>query len=234
MKIEKINNILRIVQDKVNVSVSNLEKELSIPRTTLLRYLNELERKGHIIKTFGEVRLRNSFEESFAINRKKTHIKEKESIAKIVSELINNGEVIFLDGGSTNLQIAKKLFDKEIVIYTNNLLLTKLVNKEYKPQIYFVPGAANRNTLTTASVETIKYIETIKFNKSFIGFNSFSEGKFATTNSEEAFIKKAIFKSTIDSNSYIVGGSYKINTQSSQYIFLDKKNVSLITEKGVN
>ncbi|CAM9144010.1 DeoR/GlpR family DNA-binding transcription regulator [Mycoplasma marinum] len=233
MKIEKVKKILDIIKERKMVSVTNLQKELNIPRTSLLRYLSELEENGEITKTFGEVKIRESHRESWATGRTKTHKTEKGNIAKIVSELIKEGEVIFIDGGTTTFKIAKELHDKKIIIYTNNLLVSSLINPDYKPEVVFVPGKINKNTLCAASIETIKYIETINFSKSFLGFNSMVDGNFSTTNSEEAFVKQSVANSTKKQGIYLVGGSYKIDSKAAQYSFGTRDNVTLITEKGV-
>ncbi len=232
MKIQKMEKILKLVNNQEMLTVTALQEQLKIPRTTLLRYLSELEKNGEIIKTFGEVRKRKSQIQSSANNRKNSHTNEKEAIAKIVKDIVKDGDAIFLDGGTTNRMIAMHLKDKDIEIYTNNLLIVDFINIDYKPRVILVPGAIKKDTLCTASIETYEYISTINFDKVFLGFNSMVNSELATTNIEESLIKKVAIKNAGPNKTWVVGGSHKINKEKSKYIFGDKNDVTIITEKG--
>ncbi len=234
MKMQKMEKILRLVNEQEMLTVTTLQEQLKIPRTTLLRYLSELEKNGEIIKIFGEVRKRKSQIQSSANNRKNSHTREKEAIAKIVKDIIKDGDTIFLDGGTTTRMIAMHLKDKDIEIYTNNLLIAEFISFDYKPKVILVPGAIKKDTLCTASIETYEYISKINFDKVFIGFNSIVDSELATTNLEESLIKKVVIEKTGPKKSWVVGGSHKINKEKSKYIFGNIDDATIITENGGN
>lgn len=229
MKSVKISEIYNYIKNKETVSVTALEAELKIPRTTLLRYLNELVNEGKIVKTFGEVQIRKSHKESFALGRVNDNQKSKQAIAAKVADQINDGDVIFLDAGSTTFYLAKLLAHKHITIYTNNLLITTLLNEDYSPTVNFVPGEVNKKTLAIASAQTIGAINELTFDKSFVGFNSFVDKEFSTTNIEEATVKKAVIKRTKKSNAFVIGRKTK-TVEKAKYKFASKEEVKLISE----
>lgn len=230
MKSVKISEIYNYIKNKETVSVTSLEKDLKVPRTTLLRYLNELVNEGKIIKTFGEVQIRKSHKESLVAGRVNDNQKVKQAIALKAIKYVNDGDVIFLDAGSTTFYLAKQLANKEITIYTNNLLLTTLINEEYLPTINFVPGEVNKRTLAIASVQTIEALDGILFDKSFIGFNSLVGKELSTTNIEEATLKKTVIKNTKQGNSFVLGRTSK-SAERSKYKFASKEEVKIITEE---
>lgn len=229
MKAVKINEIYSYIEQNGIVSVTNLEDILKVPRTTLLRYLNELVNDGKIIKTFGEVQIRKSHKESLAFGRVNDNKKTKQTIALKAIEYIKDGDVIFLDAGSTTFYLAKLLSNKDITIYTNNLLLTSLINEEYKPIINFLPGKVNKKTLAIASIQTLSALDELSFDKSFIGFNSLIDDELSTTNIEEATVKKNVIKRTKPINAYVLGRKSK-SVERAKFKFASKNEVKIISE----
>lgn len=227
MKFSKIEEIKKMINDNKIVKVIDIENKLNIPRTTLLRYLNNLENEGFLVKSFGEVKLRTSSLESFAMQRLKEDVDYKRKIADKAIKKINDGDVIFIDGGSTTYYIAEKLKDRNVSIFTNSLILMPLINSSYVPSITIVPGRINKKTLVSASSSSIMFIKDLIFDKSFIGFNSFVDNWYSTTNEDEAILKQVVIQQTKPKNSYVVGNKNK-SEQKAGYSFANKSNVELI------
>ena len=227
MKFQKKELILKKIIKNKYIKVSVLEEFFSIPRTSLLRYLSQLEQEGKIIKSFGEVKIRDSHEETKAMPRLQSHVKDKISIAKKVSILIKENDIIFLDAGSTTYYVAKELKNRNIIIYTNNFLIANIIDSTYKPIISFIPGTLNKTTLATASSASILYLSGIHFDKSFIGFNSYIDGIYSTTNEDESILKKTAIQQTLKNNSYAIGRLHK-SDKKSKYDFANKIELKLL------
>ena len=219
-----------IIKEHENIKVSKLEKISKVPRTSLLRYLKELESQGKIVKFFGEVSLRKSSIESNAWPRINSSKTEKNKIAQLAAKKIKNGDIIFLDGGSTTYYLALKLYDRQISIYTNNILLANIVNDQYVPIVYFLSGKVNPKTLAISSAETILSIQKNKFDKCFLGFNSFNKQYFYTTNQDESAVKRAIISVTNPNGVFIIGRSSK-EFDDAKFAFSPFSFTKLITER---
>ncbi len=126
---ERLNSrqekILEQIQTKGYISINELAVEFDVHQMTIRRDLKKLERMGTLVRTYGGAQAHPgrrvfSYLTDEDINE---NIEKKISIAKfIVNKLINNGDRIFLDTGSTILQIAKLLNRrKKITVITNSI-----------------------------------------------------------------------------------------------------------------
>lgn len=231
MKILKKEQILHIIQAEKVLKVATLEKKVKLPRSTLLRYLRELENSGYIVKTFGEVSVRKSHLESPAQGRLESHRKQKTQIAQHALQTIKEGEIIFVDAGSTTFHFLKLLRDKKLIIFTNSLLVANFMTSEFVPEIYLIPGKINKKTLAVASSRSVDTLTSLSFDKSYLGFNSLINGLYSTTNEPESIIKKIVIKQT-KTNSYVLGRKNK-STKKAHFAFCHEKDVVAITEKGI-
>ena len=87
--------------------------------------------KGKVKKIYGGIKLIESeFAESSMGERMVSHLEEKEKIAQICSEYINDGDCIYFDSGSTTYQIAKYIKNKNnLTVITNSIpVVVELMN----------------------------------------------------------------------------------------------------------
>ena len=232
MILEKEKLILNTIKEQNIAKVSILQKKLNIPRTSLLRYLAKLEDKGYILKAFGEVRLRSLITESNPLLRIDTDKSSKIKIAKQAAKLINAHETIFIDGGSTNYYLFKELASKNLTIYTNNLAIVSLIDNDFIPKVFFIPGLYNKTTQVSASAASITFLTSMNFDKAFLGFNSLDGGWFATTNENEAHLKKTIVTVNGPQKVYLLGTKNKYGTVAN-YAFCHISDINLITDTNI-
>jgi DeoR family fructose operon transcriptional repressor len=101
--------IVRYLQTQGESSIRELIKLLGVSRETVRRDLQVLEEQGVIKKIHGGAVLsRVSEEPSYSI-RTISHVQEKLRIGQAAFELIENGDTIFIDSGTTTLQFASLL-----------------------------------------------------------------------------------------------------------------------------
>jgi DeoR/GlpR family transcriptional regulator of sugar metabolism len=121
VKRERQLKILDKVRDSQKVLSVFLAEELNVSEDTIRRDLNELSGKGLVTKIHGGAVMRiqklYQYNEDIIFNKKK-----KTEVALKAVPLIQDGMVIIISGGTTNLVLAK-LFPKDIkaIIYTYSL-----------------------------------------------------------------------------------------------------------------
>lgn len=99
--------------------------------STIRRALNELETEGIIRRHHGGASL---LEETLSggydfITQDDTNAGEKHRVAEAVSDLVEDGMTIMIDGGTTTYAVAKALLSKRLVIVTNSLPIAALLNE---------------------------------------------------------------------------------------------------------
>lgn len=114
LAIERKNEILNKLRLEQRVLVSELAVHYGVTEETIRRDLDKLEKEGYATKTYGGAIWGNSLKTDLSYTiRNKTNVEEKTAIAKIISDMIQDGDHIMLDDSSTSLFVAKQLKDKK-------------------------------------------------------------------------------------------------------------------------
>lgn len=222
---KKKNQILNelFVNDFTNIT--ELASKLKWPRTTLVYYINELLDEGLLVKEHGEVAKRTlSYENKTGIKATEKQ-KEKKAIAKEASQYIQDGDIIYIDSGSTTLFLLDYIKNKSIIIYTNNIsLVERLSVTGFQPKVFMVPGEIYVKTSSVTGVLAISFLSKVFIDKAFLGLNSTLGDKYITTNPEEATLKEAIIKNA--KKTYILFDKSKITKGRGNFVFARKdKNI---------
>lgn len=116
---ERQNAIVSQVNENGSVLVKELSDQFDVTVDCIRKDLTLLQRKGLLKKTYGgAVRVRVNEREYFASQRKEKNVEDKRRIAAKAMELIEDGDVIFLDISTSNLELAGELQD-EIIARTS-------------------------------------------------------------------------------------------------------------------
>lgn len=134
--------IIELVKEKKYVSISFLEKKLHYSQSTIRRDLNYLERL-HIIKRVpgGAVLVKEELIENPNEIKYEVNKEEKNLIAELAVDFIEDYASIFLDASSTNQVFAEKLKRrKNLKIFTPNLYTAKEIESTRTNQVYLIGG----------------------------------------------------------------------------------------------
>lgn len=116
----------RIIEElsvKGKVDILDLVKLLDVSAMTIRRDLDELEKQKKLIRTHGGAAIPEAIiaEQSYIQKISEAH-PQKMEIAEIAIELVKDGMTVFLDSGTTNFEIAKRLKRREnLTIVTNDI-----------------------------------------------------------------------------------------------------------------
>lgn len=113
--------IIEILAQQGEAEVKDLAQTLDTSEITVRRDLNRLANEGLLERTFGGALYLEAMP-SFAFNKKATtNAEAKEVIGKMAAAQVEEGDIIFMDCGSTVYQMCPHLRDKNITVITNSL-----------------------------------------------------------------------------------------------------------------
>lgn len=163
--------------------------------STIRRDLRTLSDEGQIVLLRGgAVRLKEglgSFDLSIQ-TKKLLNIEQKEKIARYAATLVNPGEVIYIDSGTTTLYMMKYLKDKEITVVTSN---TQVLNElaDSKVTCIILGGEITKSLASIVGPITDKLLSTMFFDKAFLGASGYClQGGINTPDAREANKKKIV------------------------------------------
>lgn len=166
--IRRYEKIMEVLLTNKEVTVAELSDRLGVTGKTIREDLTRLEEQGLIIRVHGGAVLAQG--DQFGILPAKEplvkHAEEKADIARKALAHIQEGDIIALDGGSTTLEIARRLDNRPMTVITNDVyIISELAAKDHIRLV--VPGGYRvRNML--AGPEATAYVKQLNIQKAFI------------------------------------------------------------------
>lgn len=122
---ERLDRIASLVVEKQRVLVAELSSLLDVSKVTIRNDLDELERRGLLIRTHGgALAIEQDYKKaelSFDV-RERRQQREKNRIGQMAASMVHDGDAIALDASTTALQIAKRIKDRrELTVVTNGI-----------------------------------------------------------------------------------------------------------------
>jgi DeoR family fructose operon transcriptional repressor len=226
---ERQERIIEKLHKEGFLKIEDLHRFLpDISISTLRRDLKELEKNGKIIMlTGGAVKIASPATELSIAMKQSLYSKEKEVIAGLGAELINDGEVIYLDSGTTCTALLNKIIHKKITIITTNasvLGISEIVNAE----IIILGGKFNPLISSLNGPLTDDNLQNFYFDKAFLGANGIDPVRgVSTPNLVEANKKKNVIKNARQAFLLCDNSKFYINSTVKAF---DLDEVTIITD----
>ncbi len=191
---ERQRRVLAAMGHDGAVRVDALSDLLAVSPATVRRDLEELERQGLVQRVHGGAILpRTRLDEPWFEEKTAIAGSEKLAIARAAAALIEDGETIYLDGGSTLLELARLLVARDSVTVVTNSLRAAHELSHGGPRLILIGGELRRRSQTLVGALTRVVLDTIHLDKAFMGTMGISvEAGMTTTDPNEAFTKELV------------------------------------------
>jgi DeoR family galactitol utilization operon repressor len=176
---EREREIVRLLAEDPNVSVGHLSDSLGVSTVTVRSDLNNLAQKGVILRTRGGAT--PAFHPNVIV-RQNLRMEEKNRIAQAAADLVDDGDTVMIEAGTTTALIAKYLLGKRFVnIVTNSALILPFAR--INPGIHLTVVGGEFRPATESFVGPVAMAELERFHVrlAFVGTDGFSlEGGLTT------------------------------------------------------
>ncbi len=186
--------IVSILKEKQSATVKELAEILEASESTIRRDLNTLHQRNKLEKVFGGAVIPTSTflnTEDEIEAKKRKNIDEKNLIASYAASLIENGDFVFIDAGSTTELMIDHIKAEHALFVTN----CPGHNRKLCLQGFsciLLGGELRLLTDALVGVDTLELLRKYNFNKGFFGTNGISiESGFTTSYPTESSIKSA-------------------------------------------
>lgn len=192
---ERHNLILEFLNKKGMAKINELVDITNTSESTIRRDLTFLESINIIKRIHGGATLPKGrlLEQSYQ-EKEIQNMDAKRDIAKYAASLIEEGDSIYLDAGTSTFEVIKYIDKKNIVVVTNGLKhINALVEQDINA--YILGGKVKAKTKAIVGLDALKNLEKFRFDKCFLGINAIHmEYGFTTPDSEEAILKENAMK----------------------------------------
>ena len=192
---ERKQKILEYVRENRKATVQQLCDAYDVSSATIRNDLRELEGSGLLLRTHGGAIVKSKAKFELGTNEKKILYKsEKVEIAEKALELVEDGDTIILDTGTTTLELARKLGRKKnLTVVTNDLDTALILDEIGIERVVILGGILRSGFHCTIGGRGRDFLNELQVDKAFMGVNGFTFEKGASTpDLQHAEIKKSM------------------------------------------
>lgn len=195
MRIMRIQEMEKYIYNKKTVTLNELCSKFEVSKNTIRRDLKYLEKKNIIKKVYGGVTTNENYLTSFE-QRTNYYKTEKEKIGHCASKFIEEGDIIFIDSGTTTNSILSNLNTNiNLTLLTNSLDI--IISASYFDNInlFIIGNNYKRETKSFIGVNDLSALNNFNIDKAFMSATGVTLDQ-GLTNSDiiENKIKKTISK----------------------------------------
>jgi DeoR/GlpR family transcriptional regulator of sugar metabolism len=194
---ERRTQILQIVRTAGRVRVNELASYFNTSAVTIRNDLNALHQQGLVLRSHGGAVLPDTIlRESPVHERLKAHAEEKRRIGAMAAKLINDGETIILDSGTTTLEIARQIKKKKgLQVITNGVNIASELLDARDIQLFIVGGTVRGESASISGRFTEEMFEQFSADKMFLsGAGCDLDFGVSGANLEETMVNRAMLR----------------------------------------
>lgn len=196
MQNERHNEIMRIISLRKRVSVTELTARLGVSEVTIRKDLSFLEDVGYLVRTRGGATLAEDWEHHRVLGvRRAENIPAKEAIASAAVELVQEGDTVYIDSGSTCALFARRLAEMSLRVVTNSIDAVLELGEAPEVALHSVGGSYRKEAGSFIGPAAVQTLSGYNIDVAFLGTTGFSRsGEFSAQNLIEAELKKAVIQ----------------------------------------
>ena len=166
---ERLQVILKMLETNQRVSSVQLAEILNVSDDTIRRDLNELAEDGLLKKVHGGAIPKATSPYKL---KERIHIdhEEKLILAKKAQSFFVNGQVIILDNGSTNMEVAKLMPPSlKATVFTTSIAIAQILCEHPNIELFMLGGKVFKDAQNTYGTEVIELLSKIRADVLLIG-----------------------------------------------------------------
>lgn len=231
-KTDRQNQILEFITQNEKAEVTSLSRQLHVSQVTIRKDLNDLEEKELIQRKHG-IAVRNNPDN--ITGRLAYHYEEKKKIALQASELVHDGETIFIESGSCCALLASILAQKKknLTIVTNSAFIADYIRSSFQGTLLLLGGIYQPSSQCVVGPTIPEMIRNYYVHSFFIGTDGYTE-KTGFTNKDALRAQAVKDMSSSCDHICVLTESEKIGRPGSIPMHVEDKVSTLITDSHLS
>ncbi len=233
--------ILQLVQQRQQISVADLCRELYFSPSTIRRDLELLQQQELLLRTHGGAMLRSNWDSGVpSLLRETQEVAAKQRIGKAAVQFLRDGDRIFIDSSSTAYAMVDSLDPQlELTVFTNGLSLASKLSQFPKIKTICTGGQLIPSSQSFIGFHALRFLEYYYADKLFFSTNSFSLTMGITDMSEfESELKRQMILRAkqvfylADSSKFETVSTYKICEASDIHTLITNAPASVFAQES--
>ena len=231
---ERRNYILNLLQDVDRVLVVDLSRKLGVSQITIRKDLDHLQAKGLIQRTHGGALpvQTGALSDPSLYEKQRQHAHEKQRIAAAAARLVQEGQCVMLDSGTTTTAVAQALKQfAHLTVITNAInIAAELMGTSF--EVILTGGTLRKNSFSMVGPLAEDTLDQMHADILFLGVDGFDvELGITTPNLLESRVNRAMVKASkrvvavCDSTKFTRRSLSRIVPPSAIHVVITDKNV---------
>ena len=230
---ERRHLIAGLVVAQQAVTVADLSDKFGVSHVTIRSDLETLEKQGMLNRNRGGavapmiLRFAPAFQEKTSV-----HLLEKQAIAKRAVELVENGDRVIIDSGSTSLLVARKLRHHNITAVVSSVYALNELIESPSVELITLGGSLYQPGMSFVGPLAEEFLDRIHVDKLFLGVNGVSPEGISVNNVQEAGIKRKMIAAA--DQVIVLADASKVGMNSFIFLAPLKQIHTLVTNSGIS
>jgi DeoR/GlpR family transcriptional regulator of sugar metabolism len=195
---ERRNEILTRLNRDGKVVASELVTALGVSEDTVRRDLRELAAGGLVQRVHGGALPPAPASATFA-QRLRVAPEAKAGLAEAALPLLESANVIVLDGGTTSLELARRLPSRAFTVLTNSPPVASVLAEHPRAEVVLVGGRLLKDPQVAVGPEALDALRQVRADACVLGICSLHpELGVSTSDHDEAHVKRAMVESAAE------------------------------------
>lgn len=174
IKTKRLDQIKKYIIKRNSVSLNELVDKFNVSKNTIRRDVQNIVDDGGFKKVYGGISVDKQSPTVPYVDRQVRNQKNKQTISKAAAHFIEDDDVIFIDSGTTTVEIINYIKDKDITIITNNIdFIVKALPYE-NLSVISMGGTVERKTNSFTSIDNDEIIHSYNISKAFLASTGLS------------------------------------------------------------
>jgi len=175
-KEERWQAILSILAEQGRIRVNGLAERLNVSEATVRRDLEAMQARGLLQRTHGGAMLPPpaAFEVSFDESQTRAPA-EKRAIGQRAAALVEDGDAIIIESGSTTLELARSIGEvQRLTVLTNSLVIARELSAREEIEVMILGGTLRRQSASLVGPWVSTILRDMRVDTAFVGVNGLS------------------------------------------------------------
>ena len=212
---QRLEKILELLEERKQLSAKEMVDYFKVSKDTIRRDFALLSQRQLVRRTHGGLLPLNKEPGPSYLDRSQKANKEKTAMAQKALQLIQEGQVIFLDV-STSMTLLAGLLNKEATVYSHSLDNAIQLSGHSQVDFHLLGGKFYPKNRFYYDANQAQILDNLRFDLAFFGASSLANGEVTFEDAEDVAVKSLVFERT--RTKILVAESSKFSQNANYYL----------------
>ena len=190
---QRLEKILELLEERKQLSAKEMVDYFKVSKDTIRRDFALLTQRQLVRRTHGGLLPLNKEPGPSYLDRSQKANKEKTAMAQKALQLIQDGQVIFLDV-STSMTLLAGLLNKEVTVYSHSLDNAIQLSSHSQVDFHLLGGKFYPKNRFYYDANQAQILDNLRFDLAFFGASSLANGEVTFEDAEDVTVKSLVFE----------------------------------------